>query len=435
MTLPSTPTSASVLAAAASPLHLTILDNHPIATLVLDRTRRIHFANKAADRLLFVRNASGPGSTTSSPHLEPPTPSAYLQSRHDSLIAAHIRDLSILIQSERSCTPTTFDVLLDEEERRATLPANATLSNGALTDHAPLRPEVRVSLSRRALHSHAESTAEFDGRISARVAISHFSYNDDLYFNLAVVVDPPTEDDTTVICDALPHLVYSVTDTGDINYFSRAWADYTGLSIDVLTTHSLQHILHTDDFDKIMTGWQNHFAEGNTGLFSDECRLRRHDGVYRWFEIKTASVKNARGDIVKYHGTCTDIDDLILKRSEAQRQKNQMMRGLLHSNVQVTTYNADYTLQMIVSRDCRLLPTHFRSKLTSASGRRHPSRSPGPFAQLVAGQIHLRHTRGDAPPHHEKNRHKLQESFRWGGRHTLDRHRIWYQGVQKFLHG
>jgi len=74
---------------------------------------------------------------------------------------------------------------------------------------------------------------------------------------------------------------------------------------------------HPEDKQRAWEAWQR--ATQYNERYSLECRLRRGDGVYRWWLIRGAPLLGADGEIKKWFGTCTDIDDL--KRGEAALQE------------------------------------------------------------------------------------------------------------------
>ena len=69
---------------------------------------------------------------------------------------------------------------------------------------------------------------------------------------------------------------------------------------------------HPDDRGRASEAWKN--ATQNNGTYALECRLRRHDGIYRWWLIRGVPLRDAGGKILKWFGTCTDIEDI--KQSE-----------------------------------------------------------------------------------------------------------------------
>ena len=58
-----------------------------------------------------------------------------------------------------------------------------------------------------------------------------------------------------------------------------------------------------------------------TNTYLLECRLRRADGVYRWWLIHGTPLRDANGEIQKWLGTCTDIEELKRAEEALQRAK------------------------------------------------------------------------------------------------------------------
>ena len=76
----------------------------------------------------------------------------------------------------------------------------------------------------------------------------------------------------------------------------------------------LEHSFHPDDKQAAWDAWNNAVATGNT--YRIECRLRADDGSYRWFLMRGVPLCDAAGGVVKWFGTCTDIEDL--KRAQQE---------------------------------------------------------------------------------------------------------------------
>jgi PAS domain-containing protein len=71
---------------------------------------------------------------------------------------------------------------------------------------------------------------------------------------------------------------------------------------------------HPDDQQRAWIAWQNATQHGAT--YSLECRLCRADGEYKWWLVRGVPVHDANGTVVKWFGTCTDIDELKQKERE-----------------------------------------------------------------------------------------------------------------------
>ncbi len=101
--------------------------------------------------------------------------------------------------------------------------------------------------------------------------------------------------------------------------------DYTGLTLDESYGHGWNIPFHPDDKQRAWDAWKRATQHDETYLL--ECRLRRADGVYRWWLIHGAPLRDANGEIQKWFGTCTDIEEL--KQAEmALRESEERLRRL-----------------------------------------------------------------------------------------------------------
>jgi PAS domain S-box-containing protein len=120
-----------------------------------------------------------------------------------------------------------------------------------------------------------------------------------------------------VVSEAIPHLVWSCLPDGQFDYLSRQWLEYTGLGLaPQLGQHWIDLVMHPDDRQQTRELLEQALAGGGQRLIL-ECRLRRHDGQYRWFACDGSPLLGSDGQIDKWLGTCTDIDDL--KRAQQDR--------------------------------------------------------------------------------------------------------------------
>src|SRR5467141_946716 len=113
--------------------------------------------------------------------------------------------------------------------------------------------------------------------------------------------------------DAVPALAWSARPDGSAEFLNRRWLDYTGLSAEEASDWGWAAALHTEDGDKLLDFWRRLLASGEAGEI--EARLRRYDGEYRWFLFRIEPVRDDRGNIFKWYGANTDIEDR--KRAEA----------------------------------------------------------------------------------------------------------------------
>ncbi|MEZ0392974.1 MAG: response regulator, partial [Pseudobdellovibrionaceae bacterium] len=109
------------------------------------------------------------------------------------------------------------------------------------------------------------------------------------------------------LADAIPHMVWKAGPDGKIEYYNQIWASYTGLKLAQDKETNWQHCFNAHDLKLLLEAWKDAMATGAN--FESECRIRRHDGVYRWHWIKAVPEKDAEGKVIAWLGTCTDIQD------------------------------------------------------------------------------------------------------------------------------
>ena len=121
------------------------------------------------------------------------------------------------------------------------------------------------------------------------------------------------------LSESLPLLAWTFTTAGRCDYLSPQWVAYTGIPESAQLDRAWLEQVHPDDREHVIRAWEAATASG-TGV-NTEVRIRRHDGVYRWFKTLGTPQHNSDGQVVKWYGTNTDIDDVkatevALARSE-----------------------------------------------------------------------------------------------------------------------
>jgi PAS domain S-box-containing protein len=130
-----------------------------------------------------------------------------------------------------------------------------------------------------------------------------------------------SERDFRELAESMPQIVWATTVNGWNIYFNQQWVDYTGLTLEESYGEGWITPFHPDDRQRAWDAWKRATQYGDT--YSLESRLRRADGVYRWWLIRGVPQFSANGEISKWFGTCTDIEQLKvaeqrLKESEAK---------------------------------------------------------------------------------------------------------------------
>lgn len=92
-----------------------------------------------------------------------------------------------------------------------------------------------------------------------------------------------------------------------LNFFNRGWHDFTGLSDKQSQGQIWQMLVHPDDWERCLAAYTEAFRESRS--FELECRLLRHDGVYRWVSASGIPRRTVEGQFIGYIGTCMDISE------------------------------------------------------------------------------------------------------------------------------
>jgi PAS domain S-box-containing protein len=121
-------------------------------------------------------------------------------------------------------------------------------------------------------------------------------------------------------------MAWSLLPDGAVDFVNQRWLDYTGLSLEEALAEPT-HTIHPEDLPTVMEKWRRDMAVGEQCEY--ELRLRRADGEYRWFLVRTVPLRDEQGNIVKWYGTSTDIN----KRKNAEN-------ALRDSSVQLQALNA-----------------------------------------------------------------------------------------------
>ncbi len=120
-----------------------------------------------------------------------------------------------------------------------------------------------------------------------------------------------------LIIDVVPAMVWSAGPDGSADYFNRHYLDFIGLTSEQASGWGWSAAVHPDDMTGLAATWGQILASAAPG--EAEARLRRHDGEYRWFLFRTSPLRDADGEIVKWYGVNTDIEDR--KQGEAELRR------------------------------------------------------------------------------------------------------------------
>src|SRR5579862_3532248 len=116
------------------------------------------------------------------------------------------------------------------------------------------------------------------------------------------------------VIDTVPSFLWTRLPDGSKEYLNKRWYEYTGLPMEQAKGWGWKVVVHPDDLDRLVREWLSLVEARKPGEL--ETRIRRYDGEYRWFLIRVVPQLDSEGNLVRWFGSNTDIEDR--KRAETK---------------------------------------------------------------------------------------------------------------------
>jgi PAS domain S-box-containing protein len=162
-----------------------------------------------------------------------------------------------------------------------------------------------------------------------------------------------------VLNESIPQIVWTAGSDGVLDYTNSRWVEYSG------STDPSQWInfVHPEDVKRVEKTWLSSIDSGDD--YETEFRIRRKDGIYHTFLVRASAIRHARGEVVKWYGTCTDIEDqkLIVTQLENEKILREQFVSMLTHDLRSPLSAAKISAQFMQRT------TLNQEKITSLSGR------------------------------------------------------------------
>jgi PAS domain S-box-containing protein len=158
------------------------------------------------------------------------------------------------------------------------------------------------------------------------------------------------EEQYRVLAEVMPQCIWTAGPEGQTDYVNQHWCEFSGLDPMESLGAGWAVVLHPDDAAGCFAAWSRAVQTGE--IFEAEYRMRRIDGVYRWFLGRGLPIRDRQSKVVKWLGTATDIDER--KRAEREVHRQHGLARLLHE-VTVAAYGAatvDQAMQVVLDKVC-----------------------------------------------------------------------------------
>src|SRR3984893_3580643 len=126
------------------------------------------------------------------------------------------------------------------------------------------------------------------------------------------------------VIDTVPSFLWTSLPDGSKEYLNKRWYEYTGLSLEEGKGWGWKVVVHPDDLDRLVREWLALVEARKPGEL--ETRIRRHDGEYRWFLIRVIPQLDAEGNLVRWFGSNTDIEDRKRAENKLLEEERELRR-------------------------------------------------------------------------------------------------------------
>ncbi len=146
------------------------------------------------------------------------------------------------------------------------------------------------------------------------------------------------------MAESTPEIIWTADVDGMDDYFNQKCFDYTGMTLEQLQGTGWTVIVHPDDLGVCVERWESAQRAGEP--YDVEYRLRGKDGSYHWFLCRGNPIRDAAGKVVKWFGTCTDI--------ESQKKNQQVLEEqILERTVQLADTNTRLQQEILAKDSAR----------------------------------------------------------------------------------
>jgi PAS domain S-box-containing protein len=130
-----------------------------------------------------------------------------------------------------------------------------------------------------------------------------------------------------MLADSMPQIVWTALPNGFRDYFNAPWYEFTGQPIGSTDGDGWTRMVHPDDRQPTLATWRRAVETGNP--YQAECRLRHHAGAFRWVIGRAQPERDGLGQITRWYGSCTDIEDIVQARSVLKRSRDELEQAVI----------------------------------------------------------------------------------------------------------
>jgi PAS domain S-box-containing protein len=185
------------------------------------------------------------------------------------------------------------------------------------------------------------------------------------------------------VIDTVPVMAFTARPDGSTEFVNRRWHEYTGLRAEQAGPYR-RNSLHPDDVDGHIRKWQVSLATG--APFENEVRHRGTDGQYCWFLVRSVPLRDEHGNILKWFGTLTDINERKQAEEKLRHENVALREEIEKAWMFEEVVGASQELRSVLASVSKVAPTDSTVLLTGETGT---------GKELIARAIHKKSPRGE----------------------------------------
>jgi formate hydrogenlyase transcriptional activator len=169
------------------------------------------------------------------------------------------------------------------------------------------------------------------------------------------------------IVEAIPQLIGVSAADGSFLYANQLLLDYTGMTLQEFKASGFRDwMLHPEDKKKNREEREKGFARGLP--FEVEARIRRNDGQYRWFLVQYKPMRDEAGNVLRWYGTGTDIDDRRKAQERVEKENIVLRKEIDKTSMFGEIVGTSAGIREVLSSVSRVAPTDSTVLITGETG-------------------------------------------------------------------
>src|SRR5258707_1213466 len=189
------------------------------------------------------------------------------------------------------------------------------------------------------------------------------------------------------VVDTIPELIWTAAADGSAEFVNRCWSEYTGLTLEEARGFGWHSVIWPEDLPPFAEYWDS-LATSDVGAHEIEARIRRADGVYRWFLASTIPRRDDEGRILRWYSLLTDIEELRRLKDRLHEENIALREQIEREFMFEEIVGASPALLAVLANIVRVAPTDSTVLIMGETGT---------GKELIARAIHRRSQRAAHP--------------------------------------